>query len=326
MVEDGNWETKMKKVGNRTQYFGIVSMTIGSLLMLGACGGGGGSANNAGSSNTAGSNAGSTSNQSTATSYSLSGTVSGSLASGQSLTVLVNGNVQATLTASGSFNLGTVPANSDYSVTLQSGWSGSNLATGSYCYVQNGLGTASANVTDISIQCGPAPTKIYLGGTQNTVSYYGWTLSYPTVANGELYYEVTLGTSGPAQETMTSLLTLFDGTGASAAMNASGDPSAIASGYASNVTTLQTTSLVENGGTTSTAIPLKVAIPTLTQLQNFYSANNYVLPVGWVSTNYWSSTISAAGWHYAPTPASAPSATPSSGADSSGFYVALQVQ
>ena len=256
------------------------------------------------------------------TTYTLNGAVTGALASGQSLNVLVNGSQQLTLTSSSSFSLGTVPAGSTYAVTLQSGWYGTDTATGVYCYVQNGSGTANADVSNIGIECGPAPATISLAGTQNTISYSGWVLSYPAVFNGELYYQVNQNGS-VLNETMNDLQTLFNGSGAPA-MNASGDPPVVATGSSTNATTLQATDI---GGVTVTA-PVTVAIPTLKQYDTMCiqesCTNGGDVPYWSYSADFWSSTADGPGMHFYLTMSSD---SYSAGiADSTSDNVALQVQ
>jgi hypothetical protein len=219
--------------------------------------------------------------------YALTATASG-LASGQSLTVLVNGNpLTARVTNSGTFSLGSITAGSSYAVTLNSGWYATSLTSGTYCYVQNGSGTASADVNNISIVCGAPPSQINLAtdlttATQNGVSYAGWSLINPKIVNGNLFYEVFSGTTTLSM-TMSKLETLFDGS-SSSQMGADGDPSTpqenvgnCTATCASNVTALQT-----NGMGVVT-----VAVPTLAQLTNIFGASP-----SWDGSNYfWSSTI-----------------------------------
>jgi hypothetical protein len=239
--------------------------------------------------------------------YTLSGTATG-LASGQSLTVQVNGSTQATVTTAGSFSLGSVTAGSSYAVTLKAGWYGSDIATGRYCSVQSGTGTASGNVSNISITCTTAPSQINLGAdpttTQNGVTYGGWSLQYPTVVNGQLYYEVKAD-QGPFSgnyllDDMGTLQTLFNGSSIppmgvvsdpATRQTATSTPVCPAATCAMNVTTLQTV----NAGTVT------LAIPTITQLGNIRTANSGTggTPAGWtVGAAYWSSTADGSSSHY----------------------------
>jgi hypothetical protein len=239
--------------------------------------------------------------------YTLSGTATG-LASGQSLTVQVNGSTQATVTTAGSFSLGSVTAGSSYAVTLKAGWYGSDIATGRYCSVQSGTGTASGNVSNISITCTTAPSQINLGAdpttTQNGVTYGGWSLQYPMVVNGQLYYEVKAD-QGPFSgnyllDDMGTLQTLFNGSSIppmgvvsdpATRQTATSTPVCPAATCAMNVTTLQTV----NAGTVT------LAIPTITQLGNIRTANSGTggTPAGWtVGAAYWSSTADGSSSHY----------------------------
>jgi hypothetical protein len=245
-------------------------------------------------------------------SYTLSASVSG-LASGQRLILLVNGTPSAPVTSNtSSLALGSVTADDPgYALSIQSGaWYGADLATGTYCTVQNGSGTATANVSDIAIRCAAGePSRIDLAtgatATQNGISYAGWSLQYPYVNNGQLYYQVMadqVSNSGNwLSINMTQLQTLFNGS-TTPPMNATGDP--VAPG-ANNYTTLQTANL----GAVS------VAIPTFQQLVNIncivngqglncgggYGSGNSNMPPGWTGGGaipLWSSTQSGSS-HYA---------------------------
>lgn len=258
----------------------------------------------------------------------LSGTVAG-LPSGQSLSVSVNGTAYtingtgSSLSSSQNISLGTVAAGSSYNVTLPSAWSSPMAAASlTYCYVaSNGTGTPSSDVSNIAITCnyqsGP-PTTIALNGTQHGVSYSGWSLQYPytvTLGGGqvEVYYQVMYsgspysptilpngtgmvksvsGTNGAVLGTnMDTLQMLFNGS-TSPAMNATGDPSTVTPGYASNVTTLQST----NYGAVTVAIPTGGNSSYLGQLGSIYSAAG--VPPGWdINGIYLSSTVDGSGRH-----------------------------
>jgi hypothetical protein len=216
------------------------------------------------------------------------------LANGQSLTVLLNGAAQTITAASGSpVSLGSVTADApDYAVSIQSGaWHATSLTAGVYCQVQNGTGTATANVTDIAIVCGAPPSQIDLVGQQNGIQYTGWSLQYPVVVNGQLYYQGMQG-GGFLITDMNTLQTLFNGS-ITPAMSAAGDP---VNAGANNSTTLNTS--------TGSVV---VAIPTIQQLENISCAangqavgcgvtGNPTMPSGWINA-LWSSTAAGVGNH-----------------------------
>jgi hypothetical protein len=257
-----------------------------------------------------------------ASTYTLSATVLG-VASGQSLDVWVNGSKQTTLTPSNNnstASLGTITAGGTYAITLPEGWYATSPTTGVYCTVQNGSGTANANVSNIAIACNAPPSTITLAsdGSQNGQSYAGWTLTNPVIVNSQLYYYV--GTNN-----MTTLQTLFNGSGA-AAMDATGDPAVVTQGASSNATKLNATNI----GTIS------VAIPTSAQLQNIYCYTNQQKltttgcqigqlgnpPPGW-NVTVWSSSAAGAGSHAVVVLAFGGPVTPG---DGDSYGVALQVR
>lgn len=263
-------------------------------------------------------------------------TVSG-LDEGERLTVVQNDDPLPTpVTADGSFTLQPVRAGSSYSVALKAGWYGDNLETGEYCYVKNGTGTATADVTDIQIECGPAPSQIDLSKDskvarkKDSLSYLGWFLKYPTVVNGKLYYQVMYDGAPYATDSATGrvshdqngyLLTdmsrtlqrLFE----ASRMGMLGDPGKLQSGMpgcqatcSPNVTTLQTNSMGA----------ISVALPTITQLENIYRAVR--VPSGWADLFFWSSTLHSSGYYYYMIPRTGTSSYLPVGAYN---YVALQL-
>lgn len=140
-------------------------LTIWSLIsLIGACGGHGGNATVA-----------------SPTSYTVSTTVRG-LSTGNTLVISNNGSDSLTFTTNTSLNFPTVVANgATYSVAI------TTQPTGQICFITNGSGTSSANVS-VSISCqvgyamGPLATDIYGnttggalgGGTATVVNFVDW--------------------------------------------------------------------------------------------------------------------------------------------------------
>ncbi len=89
-----------------------------------------------------------------ANTYTIGGTVSG-LAAGQSVVLQNNGGNNLTVNASGAFTFSTPIAHgSAYAVTV------STQPAGQTCTVANGLGTATANVSNVSVHCNAASYAI----------------------------------------------------------------------------------------------------------------------------------------------------------------------
>jgi Galactose oxidase, central domain/Kelch motif len=102
-------------------------------LLLAACGGDGGSGGGGGGTSTP--------------QYSIGGTLSG-LASGDSVVLQDNGGNNTTVSADGSISFSTpIDGGSTYAVTVLT------QPTGESCSVTNGSGTASANVTNVMVDC-----------------------------------------------------------------------------------------------------------------------------------------------------------------------------
>jgi len=114
------------------KYLGLIAFT---LVLLSGCGGGGGSSGSTGPS---------------ATTYTISGTLTG-LPTGAQVTLQNNGADPITLSANGVFTFSTPIANGgSYSVVV------SNQPSGESCYITNGTNTgvvAGANVTTVSAVC-----------------------------------------------------------------------------------------------------------------------------------------------------------------------------
>ncbi|RKR31262.1 MULTISPECIES: hypothetical protein [Paraburkholderia] len=215
---------------------------------------------------------------------------------GQQITVLNNGRPLTIAVAPSDRTVPfskseSVQADTDYNVTLQSGWHGTSLKDGTYCYVRKGQGIANHDVS-IRIQCGPAPSSIVLSGVQYGQSYRNWSLAYPAVVNGELFYEV-LSNGGPLIDTMAMLGTLFDGR----ATNSTRD-NPVELPDETNLTTLRASSLIVGGSTVSTRIPVLVELPTITQLGEIYTASGNKVPAGWYYGFFWSSTEGSSGTHF----------------------------
>jgi IPTL-CTERM motif len=88
------------------------------------------------------------------TSYTIGGSVSG-LASGQSVVLQNNGGDNNTANANGAFTFATsINSGSAYAVTVLT------QPTGQTCTVSNGSGTATANVTNVSVTCTNNPPPV----------------------------------------------------------------------------------------------------------------------------------------------------------------------
>lgn len=139
--------------------------------------------------------------------YSLQGTVSG--LAGQSVVLLNNGTNSTTVSADGPFTF-SMPLNdgSAYAVTV------GTQPAGQTCSVTNGTGTATANVTNVSVTCvansytiggtvtglatGQTSTFLNNNGNSTTVSVDGsFTFSAPVNSGGS--YAVTVGTQPNGQ-------------------------------------------------------------------------------------------------------------------------------
>ncbi len=149
----------------------IILAIIATLsLGLAACGGGSSSSSEptassptstASSPTSTASSPTSTASSPTSVTYSISGTLTG-LAGGQQITLLNNGSDALTVTASGSFTFATsIASGGAYTVTV------GTQPVGQFCTVTNGTGTASANVTNVSVNCAAVTESVLwsFGGT-----------------------------------------------------------------------------------------------------------------------------------------------------------------
>ncbi len=136
---------------------------------LAACGGGG-SGSSGGSSGGSGSGGGGSGGGTTT--YTIGGTLSG-LASGESVVLLDNGGDALTVSANGAFTFKTaIAAGGAYAVTV------GTQPGGQTCSVAAGSGTASANVTSVTVTCATnAPTAYTLGGGISGLTAAGLQLS-----------------------------------------------------------------------------------------------------------------------------------------------------
>jgi hypothetical protein len=92
--------------------------------------------------------------------FTISGSITG--LAGTGLVLLNNGTTQLSITALGSFVFGTtVASGGTYNVTVMTQPSNPTQT----CAVMNGTGTASANVTNISVNCTTNPVTATIGGT-----------------------------------------------------------------------------------------------------------------------------------------------------------------
>jgi hypothetical protein len=235
--------------------------------------------------------------------------------------------------------LGEVAPGNNYAVTLASPWatpagwsvpaaganptSAEDISSLAHCTVKNASGTANAEIT-VNVSCAAsAPTIRLLSNnnvaTQNGVIYGAWQLQDPIAltssdGNVSVYYRVVdLGNTAPLQLDMNTVQKLFNGR-VDPLMNVSGDPPIVASGYASNVTTLKT----DAGGTVT------VALPTSDQLTNIMQkALSLAYPTNWPSGSYWSST------YYVPNSSHVTVATSSIGfsqPETNTHYITFQLQ
>ena len=183
----------------------------------------------------------------TTTTYSIGGTVSG--LSGTGLVLQDNGGDNLAVTANGSFTFPTkVASGGAYAVTVKTQPS----SPAQTCVVTNGAGTASANVTNVTVACTTTTASTFsIGGTASGLSGTGLVLqdnggdNLPVTANGSFTfatkiasgsgYAVTVKTqpSSPAQTC--------------AVTNASGTATA----NVTNVTVACTTNTYTVGGTVS---------------------------------------------------------------------------
>lgn len=123
-------------------------------LALAGCGGGGGSSNN------------NNNNQPPPTQYTIGGTVSG--LSGSGLVLQDNGADNLAVNADGAFTFATkIASGGKYAVTVMT------QPSGQTCTVTNGSGTASGNVTNVTITCGSGVT---IGGTVSGLTGTGLVL------------------------------------------------------------------------------------------------------------------------------------------------------
>jgi Kelch motif/Galactose oxidase, central domain len=214
-------------------------------LLLAACGGGSG-----------GSGGGTSTPQ-----YSIGGTLSG-LASGDSVVLQDNGGNNTTVSADGSISFSTqIDSGSTYAVTVLT------QPTGQSCSVMNGSGTASANVTNVTVDCSgnsyniaatvaglAAGATVVLqdnGGGDLTVSGNGTSNFNTPIVSGSVY-AVTILTQ-PAGEDCTVANGSGTVTSANVAIAVTCAPMSYSVG--GNVTGLQTgdsVALQDNGGDTAT--------------------------------------------------------------------------
>jgi hypothetical protein len=119
-----------------------------------------------------------------ASTFTISGTVSGLTAAG--LVLEDNGGDDLPIGANGGFTFHT-PLNSGatYNVTV------SSQPTGETCTVANGSGTATANVTNVSVTCSASTSTVTIGGTVSGVTAGGLVLEN----NGG--DDLSIGANGP---------------------------------------------------------------------------------------------------------------------------------
>ena len=122
-----------------TSYFYRVCAALVLSALVAGCGGGdddGGPVSGGGGSSGAGN---------PSPTFSLGGTISG-LASGQSVTLQNNGSADLTVSANGTFTFAQTIAG-NYGVTVL------RQPAGQTCTVSNGTGTATTNITNITVSC-----------------------------------------------------------------------------------------------------------------------------------------------------------------------------
>ena len=164
----------------------------------------------------------------------IGGTVSG-LATGAKLTVEDNGTDALTVNANGAFTFNTpISFNSGYAVTV------TTQPAKQTCTVTNGTGThATANVSNVSIICGFAPTFAYVANAADgTVSQYTEDangslipLATPTVPAGPVAVQVIVDPVGRFAYVMTGGGTVDQFTiGSDGALTALGTPVALIGG------------------------------------------------------------------------------------------------
>jgi 6-phosphogluconolactonase len=164
----------------------------------------------------------------------IGGTVSG-LASGAQFTVEDNGGDALNVNANGAFTFNTpISFNSGYAVTV------TTQPAKQTCTVTNGTGThATANVLNVSINCGFVPSFAYVtNGADNTVSQYTEDasgslipLASPTVSTDLGPVQVTINPAGSFAYVTTSVATVDQFTiGGDGTLTALGTPVAIGGG------------------------------------------------------------------------------------------------
>lgn len=144
--------TKMKRclLSKATTVLGLAVLTAS---LLSGCGGGGGSSQSSTASGTQ--------------SYAVAGTLT-SLAGGTSIVLQDNGGDDLTLTSNGTFIFAqNIQAGGTYAVTVLT------QPTKQTCTVTNGSGSASANISNVAVNCVENPEYAYVANSgSSTVSQY----------------------------------------------------------------------------------------------------------------------------------------------------------
>ena len=189
----------VRRVMRRAGTLRLIAWVTASLA-LSACGGGGGG----------GGGGGTPSPGPAAPSISIGGTVSG-LASGASVVLQNNGQNPTTVNANGAFTFSTLLAtNAAYAVTVATQPT-NPLQT---CVVTNGSGTATANVTNVAVNCTTNAFQVNVAvtgllgtglvvrnGTENLNVTANGTFAFPTLVGSGGAYNVSVQTNptGPSQ-------------------------------------------------------------------------------------------------------------------------------
>ena len=185
---------RSRLVTSRIRSLRLWGASLASGLLLAACGGGGDAGGGGGGGGG---------------SFQIGGSVSG-LATGASVVLLNNGGNATTVSANGSFTFSTgVGSGAAYAVSV-----GTQPTTPSQtCTVTNGSGSATANVTGVTVNCttntftlggsvsglaGGASVVLANGGATVTVSASG-SFTFPTAIASGTAYSVTVGTQPGGQ-------------------------------------------------------------------------------------------------------------------------------
>lgn len=180
------------------------------VLALAGCGGGGGSSNN------------NNDNQPPPAQYTIGGTVSG--LSGTGLVLQDNGGDNLAIKADGAFTFATkVASGSAYKVTVMTQPSNPTQT----CTVTNGTGTASGNVTNVTVSCGSGVT---IGGTVSGLTGTGLVLqdngadNLSITQNGAFTFATPVASGQPYAVTVSTqpsgqTCTVANGTGTTGSSN-----------------------------------------------------------------------------------------------------------